>query len=84
MGIVNPKSLAATVDVVDEVFFHGHRLSTAQKKEAAQWIASRQGHHRVGPQVFGDYLPDLEEQLDVRGLPQLRAGPITIQVKKTL
>ena len=33
----------------------------------------RQGDHRLGPEVPGRDLPHAEEQLDLRGLPELRA-----------
>ena len=35
---------------------------------------SRQGDHRTGAEVFGHHLPDVKEQVDIRGLPQLRIG----------
>ena len=35
---------------------------------------SRQGHHRAGPEVPGHHLPDVEEQVGLRGLPELRVG----------
>jgi hypothetical protein len=41
--LVHPNSLAATVDAVEEAFFFGRPLSAAQRKQAALWIAGRQG-----------------------------------------
>ena len=35
---------------------------------------SRQGDHRAGAQVSGHHLPDAEEQVGIRRLPQLRPG----------
>ena len=43
MKIVNPDSLAATLDAVNEAFFYGRSLSKSEKGRAAKWIASRQG-----------------------------------------
>ena len=43
MKLVNPKSLAATIDTLNEAFFFGRKLSRSQRIEAAAWIASRQG-----------------------------------------
>ncbi|NPV48563.1 MAG: hypothetical protein HPY69_16610 [Armatimonadetes bacterium] len=43
MGLVHPKSLAATVDAVNEVLFFSWPLRVAEKTQAARWIASRQG-----------------------------------------
>jgi len=43
MGLVNKTSLAGTIDALNEAFFLGRALSRAQRQEAAEWIASRQG-----------------------------------------
>ena len=43
MTLVNPESLAATVDAVNEAFFFGRKLPKAQRADAAKWIAARQG-----------------------------------------
>jgi hypothetical protein len=43
VSLVDPGSLAATVDAVNDAHFHGRALSTQQKRDAAAWIASRQG-----------------------------------------
>ncbi len=43
MAILNPNSLAETLDAIDEVFFFGSPLSQQEKEETARWIAARQG-----------------------------------------
>jgi len=43
MDIVNPKSLGATLDAVNDAFFHGRVLSKPQRQRAAAWITRRQG-----------------------------------------
>ena len=43
MVIVNTKSLAATLDSLNDAFFFEKRLSSGERTKAAQWIASRQG-----------------------------------------
>ena len=43
MTIVDPNSLAATLDAVNEALFLGRPLSKAQREGAAKWIAARQG-----------------------------------------
>ena len=43
MKILNTRSLAATVDAVDEALFHGRSISRPERLEAAKWIARRQG-----------------------------------------
>ena len=43
MKLIHPNSLAATLDVLNEVFFMGHSLSRGEKTTAIRWLASRQG-----------------------------------------
>jgi len=43
MSLVRPDSLAGTLDAVDEALFFGRQLSEADRREAAAWIAARQG-----------------------------------------
>ena len=43
MSLVQPDSLAATVDAVDAAWFAGRPPSASERKEAAKWIAARQG-----------------------------------------
>ncbi|MBM4038298.1 MAG: hypothetical protein FJ290_07280 [Planctomycetes bacterium] len=43
MSLVRPDSLAATLDAVNEAIFFGRPLSKADRREAAAWIAARQG-----------------------------------------
>lgn len=43
MNIVNPDSMALTLDVLNEACFNGKKLSKAEKEPAAKWIAGRQG-----------------------------------------
>jgi hypothetical protein len=43
VSIVNPNSLADTLDALDEAFFFGTPITSQDKEQAARWIASRQG-----------------------------------------
>jgi len=43
MNIVNPDSLASTLDALNEAFFLGTKLAKADREPAAKWIANRQG-----------------------------------------
>jgi hypothetical protein len=43
MKIVNPNSLAATIDAINEAYFFEKPLPKSQKEKAAKWIANRQG-----------------------------------------
>lgn len=43
MNIINTKSLAETIDNLNETFFYKQTLTKTQKEQAAKWIAGRQG-----------------------------------------
>ena len=43
MNIVDPESLAATLDALNEAFFLGTKLAKADREPTAKWIANRQG-----------------------------------------
>jgi hypothetical protein len=43
MKIVNPNSLAATIDAINDAYFYGKTLPKLEKEKAAKWIAGRQG-----------------------------------------
>ena len=49
-SLVNPASLGATVDAVNDAFFWKGKLSQSERSEAAQWIAGRCGE-------WGAYVP---------------------------
>ena len=43
MNIVNPDSMAATLDTLNEAFFFGTKLAKADREPAAKWLANRTG-----------------------------------------
>ena len=43
MSLVDPDSLSATLDAVNEAQFFGRKLSAADRRQAAEFIASRHG-----------------------------------------
>jgi len=44
MGIlIDPGSLAGTLDAINQAFFHGQALTQSERKLAARWIAATQG-----------------------------------------
>jgi hypothetical protein len=43
MSMVNLTSLAATLDNVTEALFFGRKIAAVERKQAASWIAGRQG-----------------------------------------
>jgi hypothetical protein len=50
MELINPTSLSRTVDAINAAIFHQEPLSADQRREAARWIAARQGL----PGAYGD------------------------------
>jgi hypothetical protein len=43
MKIIDPNSLAETIDNLNDAFFYGRKLAKSEREEAAKWIAARQG-----------------------------------------
>ena len=43
MSILNPGSLAETIDVINDVIFAGIKIPQSEKIELAKWLSSRQG-----------------------------------------
>jgi hypothetical protein len=41
--LIHQNSLSATVDAVNEAFFFGRKIPTPDRRDAARWIAARQG-----------------------------------------
>ncbi len=68
MKIVDPDSLAATLDRLNEVFFYGQSLSKSPRQQAAKWIAGRQG---LGGSYAGMFAPT---QADCEGPTKLFTG----------
>lgn len=63
MNIVRSRSLAATLDAVNEAFFYGRRLSQLEREEAAQWIAARQGKPGSYADMFAPTAADMKRNL---------------------
>ncbi|UCF78595.1 MAG: hypothetical protein JSW03_11055 [Candidatus Eiseniibacteriota bacterium] len=43
MGLLNTRSLARTLDAVNEALFFGRRIPVAETRRVAAWLADRQG-----------------------------------------
>jgi len=43
LNIVNPESMALTLDLINDAFFFEKKLTRSEKEPAARWIAGRQG-----------------------------------------
>ncbi len=61
MKIIHSRSLAATVDAVNEAFFFGRRLLKSDRWEAAGWIAGRQGQPGSYAGMFAPTKKDFAE-----------------------
>jgi hypothetical protein len=57
-SLVNPQSLWATIDAIDDAFFHNRPLTLQQRKEAATFIAARQGK----PGSYGGMFGPVEQE----------------------
>ncbi|TES91849.1 MAG: hypothetical protein E3J87_06870 [Candidatus Cloacimonadota bacterium] len=65
MGLVNTRSLAKTIDRVNESLFFGQSISRKEKEEVAQWIASRQGLQDSYANMFAPTKHDFREGIRV-------------------
>ena len=63
MKIIHTRSLAATVDAVNEAFFFGRPLSKSDRQQAAKWIAGRQGEAGSYAGMFAPTKKDFAEGL---------------------
>ena len=77
MGIVDTRSLAATVDAVNEAFFYGQRLAKSERARAAKWIASRQGKPYSYAEMFAPTDKDYLEGFRVFTGERIRSGAAT-------
>jgi len=74
MKIVNPNSLAATLDAVNEVFFFGRSLSKSEREQISQWIASRQGRPGSYANMFAPAGNDIKEGVRLFTGERVRSG----------
>jgi hypothetical protein len=63
--LVNPDSLAQTIDALNEAFYKGHLLTHTQRLEAARWIAGRHGQPRAYANMFAPTEEDLKAGIRV-------------------
>jgi hypothetical protein len=43
LAVLNVRSLASTLDAVNDALFFGHRIPRSESSSAARWVAGRQG-----------------------------------------
>lgn len=74
MTIIDPNSLAGTVDAVNEVFFYGHSLTESDKERIATWIAERQGRPGSYANMFAPTEKDYREGVRLFSGEKVRSG----------
>ena len=77
MALVNTKSLASTVDAVNEAFFFFKKLSAAERTKTARWIATRQGGPGSYRGMFAPTRSDLRRGIRVFTGEPVRSGAAT-------
>ena len=77
MKLVNARSLAVTLDAVNDAFFYGHSLTKLQKGEVARWIAGRQGLPGSYAGMFAGTERDVKEGMTVFTGEKVRPGAAT-------
>ena len=80
MNLINPKSLGATLDAVNEAFFYGRSISKSEKVETAIWIAERQGQPRSYAQMFAPTESDFSQGIRVFTGEHIRNGAATSHI----
>ncbi len=60
MALLNKRSLAKTVDGINELLFQGKRIAMGEKKAVAAWIAGRQGLKLSYAKMFAPTKYDME------------------------
>lgn len=74
MGLVNTRSLADTLNRVNEMLFFDKHLSKWQKDEVALWIASRQGLQGSYSDMFAPTKHDFREGIRVFSGERITSG----------
>jgi hypothetical protein len=63
--LIHEGSLSATVDAVSEAVFLGRTIPVKERREAARWIASRQGLPGAYGQLFAGFASELDSGIRV-------------------
>lgn len=80
MKLVNTKSLAQTLDALNEAFFTGKKLTTEERKDAALWIVSRHGLYGSYANMFAPTQKDLDEGIKVFTGEKVKTGAATSHI----
>jgi hypothetical protein len=58
MKVLDPRSLACTIDKISDALFFGKRIPRGEARQAAEWLASRQGLPRSYAGMFAPTAQD--------------------------
>ena len=65
MNILNPNSLALTLDALNEAYFFQRSIPSSQKEQVAKWIAGRQGKHGSYANMFAPTDDDFNSGIEL-------------------
>jgi len=77
MNIINQRSLASTIDTINEALFYGRSIPKNKKQQAAKWIAARQGQPRSYRGLFAPTEHDYKHGIRVFTGERIRSGAAT-------
>jgi hypothetical protein len=77
MAIIDESSLAATLDALNDAFFHRRPPAAQQRQQAAAWIAARQGAPGSYADMFAPTEQDLREGIRVYTGEAIDSGAAT-------
>jgi len=80
MEIIDATSLAATLDRLNEAFFHGTPLSGSQREQAAKWLAGRQGLPGSYAGMFAPTEKDIRRGIQVFTGEKVRSRAATCHI----
>lgn len=75
--ILNKQSLAKTIDNLNDSFFYGKKIPVKEKKEVAEWIASRQGLPKSYANMFAPTVADFKSGIKVFTGDRVTSGAAT-------
>ena len=77
MNLVDSRSLAGTLDRVNEAFFFDKKLTRQDRKRAAEWIAHRQGLKGAYASMFAPTAYDFRNGIRVFTGERITSGAAT-------
>jgi len=80
MRLVNPDSLAETLDAINDAYFHRRSLLNRQRLEAAAWIAARQDGPGAYAHMFAPTPQDMKTGIRVYTGEAVESGAATAHI----